>query len=251
MRKLLFFLLLSTTSMLFGFDRVYQKEFPVSRTAQFSLESYKGKIVVRTDTVPTIRVRASIVPDEGTDPALVDHVQIMETVGDNRVSIEVKYDSDSARMNGLIGEMLSWPLVNWDITLPDDASLSLETYKSEVDLDVPSGRLVVDSYKGFGNIRGVRNRFKLETYKGAFDVEVAGLADIDAETYKGDISLEIHGATDFTVEAETRKGNLLFTGIDLPIQKENDRMSVYQKIGGGDRWIKLETYKGNIKVDFR
>lgn len=251
MKRMLFLLLLAAVAAAsaFGQERTYQKEFPVNAGARFSLDSYKGTITIRTDTGKTIRAYARIRPDEGTDPELLDYVKIREHASLNSVSLEV--DNDTSGFRRLFGRSVTMPLVDWDITLPDDVDLNLETYKSEVDLDVPAGRVEIDSYKGTGSIRKVRNHFKLDTYKGNFKVDVDNLGDLDAETYKGEITLSIYGARDFGLRATTHKGELRFHGRQIPLEKRGRETEADYTTGNGRNRINLETYKGTFIVEFR
>lgn len=250
MKKVLFLLLGYAALAAHGSERIYEKEFPVGPGASFSLDSHKGIIHIRTDNVSTIRARARIYPEESTDPALLQHVRIRERTGGNQVSLEVEFDDRSARIDGLLGESVSWPAVEWEITLPDDASLALETHKSEVDLDVPAGSVEIESHKGHGSIRGVRGRLALETHKGDFDVEVLELADVGVETHKGNISLTLPWTQNFTLRAESHDGSFRFLGLDIPVKREDDEITAYYKAGDGSNRIELQTHKGSISVAF-
>jgi hypothetical protein len=145
----------------------------------------------------------------------------------------------------------SLPQVDWDIMVPDDASLMLKTYKSEVSLDVPAGPIAIDSYKGTGTIRGVRNRLGLDTYKGNFHVEIKRLGDLDVQSYKGDISIEISGERDFSLRAKSHKGNYRFTGLSIPVERRGRKSEAFYTAGSGTNRINLETYKGAFNIDFR
>jgi len=253
MKKALFLMFLLVSVAAFGSERIYEQVFQVDPGARFSLECHKGFIKIRTNNSRTIQVMARIYFEEGGDPALLEHAQIKERSGRNHVSLEFDFDQNAAKFAGLIGNSLDWPAVDWEIALPDDVNLDLETHKSEVDLDVPAGRIEIESHKGTGTIRGVRNDFKLETHKGEFDVDVTQLADLDVETHKGKISLTIHGTEDFTLRAGSDKGILRFSGYDVPIQRDEDdedEITAYFRIGDGTNRIELETYKGSITVDF-
>ncbi len=250
MRKTLFLAIMLTAVSAFSAEQTYHKEFPVSPGARFSLDSYKGFIKIRTGSTSSIIATARIYPDQGTDPALLDHVKIRERSDLRSVSIEVDFDSDSARVGGLLGDSVTWPLVDWDIVLPDDASVALETYKSEVDLQLPAGKIDIESYKGVGKIAGIRDDFSLDTYKGEFDVRIQELADFKLETYKGRVDVVVDSAADFTLHAHTRNGDLRFEGLDIPLRKERRETTASYSSGRGNHRVDLETYKGSITIRF-
>jgi hypothetical protein len=224
----------------FAQDRTYQKEFAVDPGARFSLDSYKGNIVIRTDTISVIRVKARIYGSRTS----VDNYGIIEHATQNMVTLEGKYSGQSGHIAG------NMPTADWDITLPETVDLVLKTYKSEVDLDVPSGKVLIESYKGTGKIRGVRNNFKLDTYKGGFTIEIRKLADLDIDTYKGDISLVVFEPRDFSLRGGGYKGHFNFKGQDIPVEKQGGNGVFFSK-GSARSRIDLQTYKGTFNVDFR
>ncbi|NLT68384.1 MAG: DUF4097 family beta strand repeat protein [Acidobacteria bacterium] len=245
-RTFLLIIALAATAAIDAFaqERSYQRDFPVNSSARFSLDSYKGTISVRTDGGNTIRVKARIYPDVDGTPESIHDVEIRENSSRNSVSIKVRNVNNDSGNNIL-------PLVHWDIRLPDTVDLALTTYKSQVDLDVPAGRIDINSYKGTGTIRGVRNAFKLDTYKGNFKIEVRELADLDLDTYKGDIALDVWGAEDFELRANTYKGTIQFTGLVIPVENKRRNTEVSFTRGSGRNRLSLETYKGSFKVDFK
>ena len=225
----------------FAQDRIYQKEFAVDPGARFSLDSYKGKIVIRIENTSAIRVKARIYGKRTP----IDNYGIIEHATQNMVTLEGKYSGKSGFISG------DMPSADWDITLPKTVDLVLKTYKSEVDLDVPSGTVLIESYKGTGTIRGVSNSFKLDTYKGGFKIEVGKLADLDIDTYEGDISLVIFDSNDFSLRGGSYKGHFNFTGLDIPVEKKRIGNEVFYSKGSARSRIDLQTYKGTYTVDFR
>jgi hypothetical protein len=225
----------------FAQDRTYQKEFAVDPGARFTLDSYKGKVVIRTDNIFVIRVKARIYGSRTP----VDNYGIIEHATKNMVTLEGKYSGKSGFISG------DMPFADWDITLPKTVDLVLKTYKSEVDLDVPSGKVLIESYKGTGTIRGVCNNFKLDTYKGSFKIEVGKLTDLDIDTYKGDISLVIFESNDFSLRGGSYKGHFNFRGLDIPIAEKQRDNEVFFSKGSARSRIDLQTYKGTYNVDFK
>jgi hypothetical protein len=237
---LIFEIALATVSG-FAQDRTYQKEFTVDPGARFTLDSYKGRIVIRTDNIPIIRVKARIYGSRTPG----DNYGIVEHATRNMVTLEGKYSGQSGFISG------NMPSADWDIILPKTVDLVLKTYKSEVDLDVPSGRVFIESYKGTGSIRGVSNNFKLDTYKGSFKIAVSKLADLDIDTYKGDISLVIFESNDFSLRGGSYKAQFNFRGIDIPAEKKRSGNEVFYSKGNARNRIDLQTYKGTYNVDFK
>ena len=261
MKKVLILLLSLGATFAFAADRTVNESFEVGDGASFSLESHKGHIQVRTGGGHTIEVNARIFMGDDFDgkmsdseiTRLIDSVDIRFRTNGGGVQVEVNYEKTHGLFDALMRKNQTMPKVYFEIMLPDDANLSLETHKSTVDVDAPSGRVAIESHKGTGEIRGVRNDFEMETHKGKFQVEILEMKDVSVETHKGDVNLTLHGATDFTVQGETHKGALNVKGYDFRAKREDEDSKgkvLYQKIGSGANRIDLDTHKGSITLDF-
>jgi len=255
MRKaaLLIFLLGFCTAM--AAERNISHTFDVEPNATFSLDSHKGHIQVRTDNVRTIEVYARIYMQDGEQAgseALYDHTHIKIRNDKRYVTIEVEYDNDAMEeiFKGLLGRHQSMPAVDFDVVLPDDSNLRLESHKSTFDVDAPAGEVKIESHKGTGQIRQVRSDFQLFTHKGDFDVEILKLNDLEIETHKGDVRVHVQSETGFYVRGSSHKGTLSFSGYDIPVEKDRGSSRVSHRVGSGEHRVELETHKGRIALDF-
>ena len=266
MRKIVFVLMLILPVIAMASDKVVVKTFEVDSGARLSLECYKGEIKIRTGDVSSIQMHARIYPDEGPVSDL-EHVMIETSGRGDYVHIEVEYDEDAMKSrNSGDGLLSSWngtslPFVDFDIIVPQDASLSLESHKSTFDVQAPSGEVMIDTHKGHGKVVGVRGDFGLSTHKGEFDVEVDLNGDLELETHKGKINVIINGADNFRLRGETHDGDLDFEGFGFKAERvehwengdhhSSEDSYVSETIGGGKHRIDIETHKGRIKLDFR
>ena len=239
------------TGSIMAAERSFEKVFDVEPQSSFSLDNHKGHIQVRTDNVAVIQVNARIYfEEEGADESLLDHVNIRTRSSGNSVSVDVDYDDDHRNFSGLLGKNQSWPAVDFDIVLPDDANLRIESHKGSFDVVAPAGRVAIESHKGHGILSNIRSDFKLSTHKGEFKVEILKLADLSVETHKGDVTVSIHDAVNFRIRAETHKGNFSFTGREIPMKWNDGRPWVSYSAGDGSNFIDLETHKGRIALEF-
>ncbi len=260
MKKILLLIMLLIPVAAFGTEKAFDKTFDVAPGARLKLECHKGLIKIRTGDVSTIRVIARIYPDEGPDYDL-EHVTIATSSGTSYVSVVVEYDaaamSGSRRGTDSPGILSDWegtslPLVDFDIVVPNDASLDLESHKSVFDVEVPSGEVKIDSHKGRGTITRIKNDFELSTHKGEFEVEIDQLGDLEIDTHKGKVNVVIHNARDFRLQGETDSGDLDFAGYDIRVERgEHHGKFASTTIGSGEHRIDLDTHKGRIKLDFK
>lgn len=240
-------LVLGLLSPLMAGEEYFSKTFDVNPGARLSLDSHKGHIQIATDGGSTIRVNARIYDG---DPELMKYVKIRTRNTDTSVTIEVEYDEPAVRnfWKGLVGESRTWPYVDFEIVVPDDAALNIDSHKSSFDVAAPSGRIEIDSHKGQGTISGVRNEFALDTHKGDFDVEILNMHDVRVDTHKGNVNLRLVGQPNFTVRGDSHKGDIRFQGVDVPVQYEDRGVQVSHKVGNGRNFMDLNTHKGHIKV---
>lgn len=235
-------------------ERNVSHTFDVDPNATFSLDTHKGHIQIRTGSLSTIEVRARIYMLDGEQGGeeLFELVEIKVRNDKRYVSIEVDYDNDAMReiQSGLLGKHQSMPAVDFDVVLPEDSNLRIDSHKSTFDVDAPAGEVKIDSHKGQGKILGIRGDFQMTTHKGDFDVDILELGDLEIETHKGDVRVKIHHAEGFYVRGSSHKGKLSFRGLDIPIEKDHGSSRVSHRVRNGKNRIELETHKGRITLDF-
>ena len=235
-----------------GPEKNFEEAFSVGPNATFSLDSHKGNIKVRTGG-DQILVKARVYYEEAVDARVLDYVNIEATHSGNLVKIEVEFDQKESKtlLESIFGKnSYSWPMVDFDIVVPDDSNLRIDSHKATFDFQVPSGDIEIESHKGSGTIANVRGDFALETHKGQFTVDVSQLGDIDIETHKGDVEILLGDASDFTIDGESHKGSLAFTGRDIRVHREDGESTVSYAEGTSRHRIRLETHKGNIRLNF-
>ena len=238
-------------------ERFEEKTIEVESNSSFSLEHYKGKITMRTGIGKTVQIKTRIYlsPDQSSYTEeecgkVVAAMQIKINQSKHGVTVDLEDSSLQTLFSGLFGKDTTQPFVDFDILLPDDASLDLESFQGTFDIQCPSGRIDFETYKGDGNVSGVRSDLSLETYKGRLDVDIESMGHIDVDTYKGNVELNIRGAEDFTIKGETHKGDFKVVGFDVEQTQEDGETSIYLKEGSGSKRIKLDTYKGVIRLNF-
>ena len=241
-------------------ERFVDKTFNVEPGSRFSIDSHKGHIQIRTGNAQTVEIHAKIYLgddyqeelSEDEQKRILEHLEIRINHQKRNVTVDVNFDQDAVRESSgfFFKRGVSMPYVDFDILVPDDSSLDVETHKSTVDIDAPSGRVRLESHKGHGTLRSVRNRLELITHKGDFEVQILQMDDIEVETHKGNVDISIAGPHNFLIRGSSHKGDFSFRGLDIPIQSKKRESYIDYEVGTGEHNIDLETHKGRISIDF-
>lgn len=253
--KILVLVLMSFSSFLMAADEE-SRVFKVKANASLDVEHHKGELKIRPAAGDTIEVSyriyykgEDISDSEKTE--LLNAVEVQIVASERNVSIEVDYDQANDIFDAWKRRNRTMPYVDFDIFVPEDANISVESHKGNMDIDAPSGEIEIESHKGKGTLRNVRSDLEIETHKGDFNVEIAELADLEVETHKGNVTIDILNAADFRIEGESHKGALNVNGRNVKIAKEKRESILTYSEGSAKNEISLETHKGDITLNFK
>ena len=239
-------MLLCTNS--FAAQRVVEESISVNSDVIFSIDSHRGRVNITTADVDSIEIRAVIRHD---DADVLDNVEINIYRSRERVSVDVDYDQPIFNLSRLFSiNNYEYPDILFEIVLPDEASLRIESHRSRLDIDAPSGRVRISTHRGAGRIGGIRNDLQLETHRGSFELEILELHDVDIDTHRGDIELGIVQANNFTIDAHTNRGSLRVRGRDVSVHRDDRDSYINYRQGDGRNLIKVESHRGDIRFRF-
>jgi len=245
----LFVLSLLFSANSFSAQKIVKETIPVNPDVKFSIKSHRGRLNITTADIQEIDLTAVIRHDK---QAVVDRVEIDIYSSARSVSVETDYNQPGLNLGSwLMGESsFESPEVVFNIVIPDGASLQIETHRSRIDIDAPSGRVRISSHRGGGRVSGIRDDLTINTHRGSFDVEITQLHNLTIETHRGDITVDIANASDFSVDARTNRGKLKFRGRDIRSSKRHgDEYADYQE-GDGQYMIEIDTHRGDVVRNF-
>lgn len=256
MKKMIIFLIVASSMSFASNERVIDKSFDVNADVAFSIDNHKGKLVINTHAGNTVEINARIYMDDASGEKLsngdlqevLDSVEIRFDATARRVRVTADKEKAQELSQGFFGKNRPMPFIDYNILIPEGASLTVETHKGSVDISAPSGQVDIDSHKGEGKIQRVRNTLNLESHKGTFTVGIDAVADISVESHKGNVTLNMPGG-DYTLSGQSHKGNIEVNGRKAQFEREKKSLSVSLKEGAGTYDVSLETHKGNIIVN--
>lgn len=230
------------------------------------IDTYKGSIDVTTWDRDEVSVDVVIEADGDQDLVALTEIHIDKSGRTLRIETDYK-KAKKARKKGLFGNYsMSLPLVHYTIRMPRTADLSIEDYKSEINVADIDADLDLETYKGEARVERIAGALRIDTYKG--DVFVSELiGSLHAETYKGEIEahfLDFAGSS--MVDTYRGEVNLVFpreTGFDLNADLgrrgdidanfslaalKQDKNSYRGEVMGGGPRLKVDTYSGTINL---
>jgi DUF4097 and DUF4098 domain-containing protein YvlB len=217
--------------------------------SRFSLESFRGEVVVRTWDRDAVQIKA-------------DHPSTRYIEIDRRGST-IHVDVGVERGMGFAGS------VDFEITVPRSMDLSIEGMAIEVNIEGAGGEVDVNTVHGNITLVGGRRSISLESVNGVVtvdgaegDMDVSGVSGgVTIRNSSGDIYVEgvggsvtLQGVTSQDIEAGTVGGSLRFEGSILD-------GGVYTfGTHGGQIWlyrpermnarVQATTLAGDIEVDY-
>jgi hypothetical protein len=186
---------------------------------QLRLKNFSGKITI----TGTNRADVTIHAIRRAPREQLDHIKLDVLQTGSGVSIEAnKKDENWHNRNNNVVD------TQFNIEVPDDATLDIESCSSDVQ--------IVD----------VRGRQRLHTFSG--DVDVSGTAGpIDVETFSGGITVKLASGAGGRVDFDSFSGSI---DTDVPMMfKSGSRRSVHGEIGaGGSNDFHFKTFSGDVRI---
>ena len=244
---LLFFAFAASASQ--AAERIVEESVAVDSDVRVTIKSHRGSVIVRTDDGDTMRIKAIITHQL---QEAVDSVDIDIAKSRSRVTIEADYDADNhSAVSWFLPRSTHHPHVRFEVTMPDTASLTVDSHRSDMDIEAPSGNLEVASHRGNGDIKHIRNDLRLDTHRGNFNLYIDQLRDLRLDTHRGNIDIVIHKFDNVAADISTHRGNVRIRGKDIPVLEQRRESYVDFKEGTGENLIRIDSHRGNIGIDFR
>lgn len=232
----------------FAAERVFEDSFDVNSDVDFSIDSHRGEVNISTADVDRVEITAVIRHD---DRDVVEDVEIVVVRSRERVKVEVDYDEVPFRLSSLFSwDSYDYPYIEFNILLPEQAMLEVDSHRSRLDIDAPAGRVDISAHRGSGRISGVRNNLHLDTHRGDFELEVEDLHDVRIDTHRGDVDLNILQASDFAITAESHRGDLVMRGRPALTRSHDRNNYLSYNEGSGANRINVDSHRGDVTFRF-
>ena len=221
----------------------WTRSYTIERGATVEIVNTNGKIAItpgEDDTVAVVAERIVRASTEARARQLLEEFEIRETASSTRVRI------DSTRTGLGLGVTR---MVNYTVTLPRWANVTLETTNGDIRIDGLAGELRVAATNGRIDASGLENGATVDTTNGAITLDFAALGaqGVDCETVNGAITVMLPRDADADVSARVVNGGISTSDLNLSVTEESRRRLDGQMGSGGSR-VRLETVNGAIRL---
>lgn len=243
MKKLYLLLVLSValTASFYAQDTV-EKDYYVQNVSSLELGNYKGVITVNTWNKPGAKVSVKIYCDDDDDSdncaEKVSKTIIRFDSSTSSIKIETDYKKVK-KSSSFLGINFNGdgnlPCVDYTITMPENAPLKIEDYKSAIKISGLHAPIKLETYKGVINVTDINNPVDFESYKGSAEFSYVSMTGNNSfDTYKGKITLIVPSDTKAALEKET--------------SRKSDVVSEIELADDAPATISFDSYKGKLYI---
>ncbi len=231
--------------------RTVEKTFTVQPGGNFKAATQGGDITIRTADVSEVRITAKQVirasNEQEADEILAKLTLTMEQSG-NDVTAEAKYEK---RPGG--SWFGSWPPVNvsFEVTVPKNFNLNLNTSGGDIEVDRAGGPTQVSTSGGDITINSVAQLLSATTSGGNVYAAITGplTEDTVLSTSGGDVVVRMKREIGFRLDASTSGGDVDAAGLNITIERGGaGKQRLVGKVNDGGPLLKLRTSGGNIEI---
>lgn len=266
------FLFLSASAALFGAEiKEFSQVVDLDPGGTLKMDTYKGTIILESWDKNQVEIIARVeAPDDLDDDyaeAVVRATEVEVSSNGKSLTIRSNYDDVPSQKNWLgFGTQKTLPYVHYEIRAPYHINLRLKDYKSEIqlfsfegNLDIEtykgkitgkdlSGEIELNTYKGTGDFSDLNGTFDIETYKGDLTIQVEDVTgNSRLDTYKGNITLIVPKSQGFELRADLSRKGTLVNALG-GASETNKGTDIRKSINGGGPVLRIETYKGHIRL---
>lgn len=226
----------------------WKKQYDVGAAATVEIRNTNGRINIRSGDGSKVDVRVVRIVRAPTDEAAKEALasfKIDETSSPDRVVL----NAASANAGFTIGLSRT---AEFDVTVPRDVHVILETTNGEITATALSGRLRATGTNGRISTEALTGPVEIELTNGEVRLDLAAVHEngVSAETTNGAISLSLAPDAKARLAVRTSNGGVSTDGVDLAVT-QHSRQRFDATVGGGGPTIRLETTNGGIRIGSR
>ena len=216
------------------------------------IETHKGSIRVSVWDRQEVEIQARIEAEPG---------EIMDRRRFDATEVRIDSSPDAVRMKTYYPDF-NWccgsdngnnPEVRYTVRMPKTAQLTIKDHRSDIEVSGVEGTLNLNTYRGSAHVRGLGGALHLDTYRGDVDVEFSSFAaGGSVKSYRGTVALSMPKSSHFDLDTNLGRHGAVDT--DFSVMMRTVRRSgeaMHGTVNGGGPSLRIETYRGEIRVHGR
>jgi DUF4097 and DUF4098 domain-containing protein YvlB len=221
----------------------WTRSYTVGRGATVELLNTNGTISVAAAEGDTVSVAAERIVKASTEARARERLADFE-IRESASATHVRIDSRHTGLSLGVSRV-----VNYTVTVPRWANVTLETTNGAVTVSGLAGELRIDATNGRIEASGLENGARVDATNGAIMLDFASLGaqGVDCETVNGAITITLPRDADADVSARVTNGGISADDLKLDITEES-RRRLDGRLGGGGSRVRLETVNGAIRL---
>lgn len=221
----------------------WSRSYTLAEGGSLSIKNGNGRIEVVGGDGRTLTITAERIVKASTEASAKEQLALLE-MNESATPERVSIDSSTRGLTINVSRR-----VNYKVTMPKDATLSLDSTNGDILVTGVGGAFSAEASNGRITATGLQTSAKVSTTNGviALTFDRVGEGGITAETTNGTIDLSIPKTTNAELTARVTNGAISHEGLDIQVS-EQSRRRLDGKIGSGGPVIRLETTNGAITV---
>lgn len=247
---------------IFNVEETIEKTFPVSARTTVKIYNFDGEITVRTENSPVVKMRATKIALDKDAAAGVEYDFSQQN---DQINVNSDFTKPFRKVPyGKTYFYMKGAYVNWELVLPPDSNLIVETDKGKIDVQGVNGEIKLSLRHGSVTVNNCQGQLTATTYSGKVQVsgyqgsaEIANrnrdavlvegaFQNLSIETGGGDVFLGLSKTSGGTIEAATK--NILVKDFTLKQTGENSEGWQKYSFGAGNSDIRIQPHTGKISI---
>ena len=221
----------------------WTRSYPLTATGAVTIKNGNGRIEVIGGDGSSVTIIAERIVKAGTEAAANEQLKLLEMkedVAPDRVNIDSSVRGLSVNVSRRI---------NYKITMPKGASLSLSSSNGDVMVTNVGGAFSAEASNGRITATSLQDSANVSTTNGVIELSFdhVGEKGVTAETTNGTITLSVPRTTNADLSARITNGAISNEGLDLRVS-EQSRRRLDGTLGTGGPAIRLEATNGAITI---
>ena len=247
---------------IFKINETVEKTFPVSSKTTVKIYSFEGEITVKSENTSVVKMRATKM---AVDKDASDGVKYNFSQTNGTINLQAEYTKPDRKVSyGKSYFYSKGAYVNWELVLPAETDLILETgegkifvqgVNGEIKLSTKDGSITVTDCKGNLDSTTFDGKVQISGYQGNAEVINRGdepvlvegdFQNLSVLTGGGNVFLGLAKSGGGTVEADTENISVK----DFVLKQAGQNGNGWQKysFGEGNSKIKIQSNTGKISI---